>query len=257
MSDAAERTNQPAIPEETAWDRFSANMRTIGGAVLLAIFIRIVLFEAFEIDGASMQPSLLHGDRVVVAKMLYGLYLPGADVASLSWGSPTYGDVVIVHSPADGEDIVKRVVALEGDRIAVRNGVIFRQRPGEAEMTAISQEEVRPCIERELKDGEIWEECIVYEESYDDLRYRISMNPNMRSSYDIEELTIPEGRVFVMGDHRDASNDSRNVRVGPIPFERIKGKALFLYMSQSPQSSAEGFVEGLGIRWDRVFAAVR
>lgn len=255
MSDAAERTNQPAIPEETAWDRFSANMRTIGGAVLLAIFIRIVLFEAFEIDGASMQPSLLHGDRVVVAKMLYGLYLPGAEVATLTWGAPTYGDVVIVHSPADGEDIVKRVVAMEGDRIAIRDGVIYRQRPGEHELTAISQEEVRPCIERELKEGEVWEECIVYEESYDDISYRISMNPGNRD--DMEPREIPEGHVFVMGDHRDASNDSRAFRVGPIPFERIKGKALFLYMSQSHRPSAEGFAEGLGIRWDRVFAAVR
>jgi signal peptidase I len=60
-------------PAETSWQRTSANLKTIGGAVLLAFFIRIVLFEPFEIEGPSMEPTLLNRDRVVVAKFMYGL----------------------------------------------------------------------------------------------------------------------------------------------------------------------------------------
>jgi signal peptidase I len=61
---------------DTRWSRTKANVKTIVGAVLLAMFIRIVLFEAFEIEGPSMEPTLLNGDRVVVAKFMYGLFLP-------------------------------------------------------------------------------------------------------------------------------------------------------------------------------------
>src|SRR5688500_17661074 len=99
-----------APPEETRWQRTKANLKTIGGAVALALFIRIVLFEAFEIEGPSMQPTLLNGDRVVVAKFLYGLFLPFTTEAIVTWGLPDPGDVVIVKSPADDIDIVKRVI---------------------------------------------------------------------------------------------------------------------------------------------------
>ena len=122
----AERRRGPDELEDSSWEKFKANMRTIGGAVLLAIFIRIVLFEAFEIDGPSMEPTLQHGDRVVVAKMLYGLFLPYTHEAVMTWGSPHLGDVVIVNSPADGVDIVKRVIGVAGDTIEIRDGRILR-----------------------------------------------------------------------------------------------------------------------------------
>ena len=103
-----------------------SNLKTIGSAILLAMFIRIVLFEAFEIEGPSMEPTLLNGDRVVVAKFSYGLFLPFMNEAVLSWGLPDVGDVVIVRSPRDNVDIVKRVVGLPGDTIELREGVIYR-----------------------------------------------------------------------------------------------------------------------------------
>ena len=66
-------------PNETRWENIAQNLRTIGGAVLLALVIRTCLFEAFEIEGPSMEPTLLNGDRVVVAKFMYGLFLPFRD----------------------------------------------------------------------------------------------------------------------------------------------------------------------------------
>ena len=76
-----------------------------------------------------MEPTLLNGDRVVVAKFMYGLFLPFRDHADLTWGSPNVGDVVIIKSPADGVDIVKRVIGVGGDfdRDARRRRVPQRQ----------------------------------------------------------------------------------------------------------------------------------
>lgn len=223
--------------EETRWERMNANARTIGGAVLLAIFIRIVLFEAFEIDGPSMQPSLLHGDRVVVAKFMFGLFLPAHDEASFTWGMPHPGDVVIVKSPSDGVDIVKRVIGVEGDTIELRDSVIYRN--GQE----IVQRDLGDCLEEDQLTIEPL--CNIYEETIDDVTYVTS-----RSRHDIRNygpVEVPLDHIFVMGDHRDRSNDSTNPRIGPVSVTRVKGKALFIYMSHTPEH---------GFRGDRFFEGV-
>ncbi|MBX3249322.1 MAG: signal peptidase I [Myxococcales bacterium] len=238
------KPNGTPVVEETSWDRFKANVRTIGGAVLLAVFIRIVLFEAFEIDGPSMEPTLQHGDRVVVAKMLYGLFLPGTSQAVMTWGGPTLGDVVIVKSPADEVDIVKRVVGIPGDVIELRGGLLFRNG------AAIPHEEVGPCVRDEQKDES--PSCKVYEEEVGGVRYHVSQDDYYTD--DMRPVTVPEGHVFVRGDHRDRSNDSTNPMIGPVPVSRIKGKALFIYLSC--HDPAGGFFCG-DFRWSRFFMPVQ
>lgn len=223
-------------PADDGWDRTKANIKTIGGAVLLALFIRIGLFEAFEIDGPSMEPTLLNGDRVVVAKFMYGLFMPFTDEALLTWGIPDVGDVVIVHSPLDNIDIVKRVIGVPGDRIEILDGVVHRN--GEP----IQRRVVGPCRGEQHEPAE---ECEWIEEGIGDHTWYTS-----HSTYSVpdttEELTVPAGHIFVMGDHRDRSNDSRNPRVGMIPGSRVKGRALAIYWSNDAD-----------IRWDRIFDGVR
>ncbi|MEM9863547.1 MAG: signal peptidase I [Myxococcota bacterium] len=251
MGQPAEDIESPD-PEESAWERFKSNVRMIGGAVLLAIFIRIVLFEAFEIDGPSMEPSLQSGDRVVVAKMLYGLFLPWTDDALLSWGEPQLGDVVIVHSPLDGVDIVKRVVGVAGDTIEVRDRQIIRN--GEP----LPIEDLGPCDRSEQQDTNDTE-CRVYEETLGELSYRVSDSGHFRAP--TRATTIPEGHVFVRGDHRDRSNDSTNPLIGPVHISRIKGRALAIYLSCEGDGSG-GFGVGrfrveCDPRWSRFFMSVR
>jgi signal peptidase I len=222
--------------DEERWKRTKSNMKTIGGAILLAFFIRIVLFEAFEIDGPSMEPTLLNGDRVVVAKFPYGLFLPFTNEAVLTWGMPEPGDVVIVKSPFDDIDIVKRVIAVAGDTIEIRDDAIWRN--GEP----IHRRVLGPCREEESSEDPT--DCEWVEEGIGDLRWRTSHSLlSVPESH--PEQTVPPGHVFVLGDHRDRSNDSRNPRVGMIPIERVKGRALAIYWSNESY-----------IRWDRIFSAI-
>jgi signal peptidase I len=222
---------------------WKSNLVTIGGALLLALFIRVTLFEAFAIDGPSMEPTLLDGDRVVVAKHAFGLFLPFADQAVMSWGDPEPGDVVILHSPADNEDIVKRVIGVGGDEIAIRDGKISRN--GEELRTV----ELGPCSNEEQRNLD--PTCRLYQELLDGKGHRIS---HSKHDFPLDRLPlkIPEGHIYVLGDHRDSSNDSRNPLIGAVPRSRIKGKALMIYMSWK---NTGGPLWGR-IRWSRIGSTI-
>jgi signal peptidase I len=219
-----------------------SNLKTIGSAILLAMFIRIVLFEAFEIEGPSMEPTLLNGDRVVVSKFSYGLFLPFMNEAVVSWGKPDAGDVVIVRSPRDNVDIVKRVIGLPGDTIELRDGVIYRNG------TAVPHVSQGPC--RDRPDAGPFG-CEWVEEQVGDHTYRISRNlDSIRTTR--AALTVEDGRIYVLGDHRDRSNDSR--ALGTIPIARVKGQVLSIYWSS--EGGAAGCASIDGLRTDRIFKAV-
>jgi signal peptidase I len=236
-SASRDKPKEPAAEtRDERWDRIKANIKTIGGAILLALFIRIVLFEAFEIDGPSMEPTLLNGDRVVVAKFLYGLFLPFTNEAVLTWGLPNAGDVVIVRSPYDNIDIVKRVIGVPGDHLEMRDDVVYRN--GDPLLRHV----VGPCRghQMEVDDACEWVEEGLGEHTWDTSHASYSVPDSF------DPVTVPPGHIFVMGDHRDRSNDSRNPRVGMIPGSRVKGRALAIYWSNDGD-----------IRWDRVFEPVR
>lgn len=221
--------------DETRWARFASNFRTVAGAVLLALVIRTCLFEAFEIEGPSMEPTLLNGDRVVVSKFAFGLFLPLRDQAEISWGEPHVGDVVILKSPADGVDIIKRVIGVGGDFIEMRADRVYRN--GEPLPTT----EVATCT---TGSGSLQSDCRIYESKVGDHPFRLS---TARISPDPFPIRVPRGHVYVLGDHRDHSNDSRNPMVGAVPINRIKGRALSIYWSSGPE----------GFRWSRMFHQIQ
>ncbi len=219
-----------------------SNLKTIGSAILLAMFIRIALFEAFEIEGPSMEPTLLNGDRVVVAKFRYGLFLPFMNEAVTNWGMPNAGDVVIVRSPRDNVDIVKRVVGLPGDTLELRDGVIYRNN------VAVPHVSLGSCQDR-ADAGPFG--CEWVEEKMGEHTYRISQNlDSLRTTR--SAIKIEPGHIYVLGDHRDRSNDSR--ALGTIPINRVKGKVLSIYWSSEGGPAGCASIDGL--RTERMFRGV-
>jgi signal peptidase I len=232
-SKVAVATAPRTMSDETRGERIWANIKTIGGAVILALLIRTVLFEAFEIEGPSMEPTLLNGDRVVVSKFLYGLFLPLSDQSAVNWSVPELGDVVIIKSPADNVDIVKRVIGLPRDRIGIIDGVVYRNG------AALAVQDIGPCLKGR---GSHNPGCRVWKNFIGDKVFTTSGVPMWQTR---ATLTVPDKHVYVLGDHRDSSNDSRTI--GTIPLRRLKGKALAMYWSSGLE----------GLRWDRVFRKVQ
>jgi len=185
-------------------------------AVILAILIRALFVQAFKIPSSSMEPTLLVGDHILVNKLLYGIRIPFTDARWPQFVSPRRGDVIVFVYPDDRtKDFIKRVVAIGGDTVEIRNKKVI-----------LNGKEVNDphahFFDRMVRSG--------------DMNPRDNMPP----------VTVPPGHLFVMGDNRDFSHDSRFW--GFVPLEDVKGEAFLIYYS------AQTFP---GIRWDRVFDVIR
>jgi len=211
---------------------------SIGGAVFLALFLRAFVVEAFTIPSGSMLPTLQIGDDIFVAKAAYGLRIPLTERALLVWSKPSRGDVVVFSHPHDGQDIIKRVVALGGDSVMLRRGVLFvNNQPVPSEAVD------GPCAYRDYIEAERrWEDrdCDARVETLGARRYVTYTSPGARQR-DFGPVNVPRGEVFMMGDHRDDSNDSRYF--GTVPVSLIKGRALIVWWSRGGPD---------GVRWGRL-----
>jgi signal peptidase I len=213
VESAAETQAQASpSPMRRTWD----GARTVLLALLIGFSVRVGIAEAYVVEGPSMEPTLQNRDRVWVAKYAYGLSVPGVANQVATWSEPAPGDVVIVNSPMDGLDLVKRVIGVGGDRIDIRDGRIYLN--GEL----LAQHMVGPCDPATMLEPD--PTCEVFDESLDGRHYRTSRSPDF---FEYELSTeVPPGHIFVMGDHRDRSNDSRTF--GPVPITRIRGRVLGL-----------------------------
>lgn len=220
-SPASAPSERPVLP--IGWGRVVA-LAVVYVAIVLAqaLSMRVVDYEAFEADGPSMMPTLLHGDRFVIDKGAYGLTLPGMAEQIAHWADPEPGDVVVLRSPADEVDIVKRIIGVAGDRIRIEAGAVYRN----GEPIAVGEPTRCESDDPQFTDSD----SVCVEERIGDRHWRTTFSlAGMPES--LPEILVPEGTVFVMGDHRDHSNDSRNPRLGNVPVERVQGRALGIYWS--------------------------
>lgn len=193
-----------------------AVLAVLGLLVLLVpLSLRVVAVEAFEAEGPSMEPTLGNGDRFAVNKAAYGLFLPFDTEAALSWGAPRLGDVVVLKSPRDHVDVIKRVVGLPGDRIEFRAGRLWRNGK------VVPREPVECAA---LYDGSAcWQEMLGGRE------YQVLRTSTDHPQPDREVELVPPDHFYVLGDHRDRSNDSR--ALGPIHVRQFKGQVTYVYWS--------------------------
>jgi signal peptidase I len=226
---------------------------SIGVAVAIALLLRAFVVEAFQIPSGSMIPTLEVGDHIFVSKFAYGLGIPFTNAKIFEFSEPQRGDVIVFKYPIDpATDYIKRVVGLPGDNIEVRRHEVF------INGKRVPREQIpKPCryVDVQQVPGMVDEhECELWEETLDGRRHSTIQEPG-RGGHDFSRTVVPPGHVFVMGDNRDNSSDSRVW--GTVQHDLIKGRALIVWWSRA---TSQGW--GLGgwfksIRWGRFFQVVR
>lgn len=230
-------------------------LKTLGGAVAIALVLRSFLIEPFNIPSGSMLPKLLVGDYLFVAKWPFGysryslpMGLPLWDGRVPALGGPERGDVVVFKNPADNRtDFIKRVIGLPGDQIQMQAGVLYLN--GEAvpkariddfvvpvsDGTDCAGDFIRPSF-RATVNGEVVCRFPQYRETLPGGRSYAVLDqvPNFPSD-NTGVYIVPEGNYFMMGDNRDDSADSRftiaQSGVGFVPIDNIVGRALVMWFS--------------------------
>lgn len=189
--------------------------------ILLMVFlIRSFVVEPFRIPTGSMRPTLLEGDFILVNKYTYGLRLPLVGKKIFAMNEPKQGDILVFRFPIDTKvDFIKRVVGLPGDKISYKDKVIYvNGKPLSQKFLGIVQDKEPSGLSYPVSH---------YLESIDKSQHSIYIHPTYGEN--LEEITVPPGNYFVMGDNRDNSDDSRVW--GFVPEELILGKAFFIWMS--------------------------
>ena len=186
-------------------------------ALLLALFIRTFIVQAFKIPSGSMIPTLAIGDHILVNKLSYGVRMPFLEKYLVDFGAPARDDVIVFIYPEDrSKDFIKRVVGVAGDNVEVRNKKVFI-------------------------NGKAAEDSHAHFEGYD---------PQLGGTVNGDHYgpkVVPEGHVFVMGDNRDRSYDSRFW--GYVNLSEVRGKAFLIYWSW----------DGIDrwVRWERLGNLIR
>ena len=202
--------------------------------ILIVSSLRSALADWNDVPTGSMKPTIQEGDRVVVNKLAYDLKIPFTTINVAKWGDPDRGDIVVLFSPLDGTRLVKRVVAIPGDKVEMRdnqlfvNGNLAKQSP----------------ILSGTTDGEATH--VVDEDLYG-RKHRLMLTPEIPAVRSFGPVLVPQGSYFVLGDNRDNSNDSRFI--GLIERRRIVGKAVAVAFSLDRQRwfrpRKDRFFEGL------------
>ena len=201
--------NDKQTPKKSA---LRENIEAILLAIVLALFIRTFIVQAFKIPSGSMKETLLIGDHILVNKFLYGVKLPFVSTTIISYKEPQRGDIVVFKFPEDPDkDFIKRVVGVAGDVVEGRDKKIF-----------VNHEPLNHDYGIH-KDSRI-------------------IPGNIQPRDNFGPLVVPEKSLFVMGDNRDHSYDSRFW--GFVNLKSVRGKAFLIYWSWDKSN--------FGVRWKRI-----
>ena len=247
-------------------------------AVALALLIRTFAFEPFRIPSPSMLPGLWVGDYLFVSKYSYGYsrYSFPFGASHSSWnpfqfegrileGAPKRGDVVVFRQPRDTTvDFIKRVIGLPGDRIQVKNRIVYvngkpleRRRLSDEERAEVDSGGIgEPGHPGSAGAHEVFRETSPEGRAY--VVWQIPGSEDTRVN-NTDEYVVPRGHYFMMGDNRDDSTDSRNlVAVGYVPLQNLIGRAEFLFFSTNHKAELwEIHRWPESIRFGRVFKKIQ
>ena len=215
--------SDPIVETENEYPQKSAlreNIEAILVAIVIALFIRTFVVQAFKIPSGSMKQTLQIGDHILVNKFIYGLKIPYLSKTIISIKKPRRGDIVVFKYPVDpNKDFIKRVVGIPGDTVQIKNKRVF-----------INAQPI--------------EDPHAHYTSSPILKGKLSPRDNLAP------ITVPDGKVFVMGDNRDNSHDSRFW--GFVDQRDILGKAFIIYWSWDIQKPLFSIDRLTSVRWGRL-----
>ncbi|MEO8115254.1 MAG: signal peptidase I [Phenylobacterium sp.] len=237
-------------------------IKTVVYALLIALFLRVLFFQPFTIPSASMEPNLYEGDYIIVSKFSYGYshhsvpFSPPLFSGRILERAPQRGDVVVFKLPSNIHvDYVKRVIGLPGDRIQVKQGLLY-----------INDVQVprKPLgVIKEDSGYGFVRDVARYEETLPGGKTYITNDFGTDGELDNTTVfVVPEHDYFMMGDNRDNSSDSRVAPeaggVGFVPAENLVGKAQIILLSWKPGASIfKPWTWVLDIRLNRFFHALK
>ncbi len=180
-------------------------------ALLLALIIRTFVVQAFKIPSGSMEPTLEVGDQILVNKFIYGVKIPFTSIHLFPLVKPKREDIIVFIYPVDPSvDFIKRVIAVEGETVQMKNKKIY------------------------INGSEVPDPHAVYLDNFP--------SPESQNLSNFGPVTVPKGKLFVMGDNRDRSLDSRFW--GFVPLENVHGKSFIIYWSWDSATKS--------VRWGRI-----
>jgi signal peptidase I len=228
-------------PVRSRWRRWwRKEIRPLLLLVVVLFAFRSSMADWNDVPTGSMKPTILEGDRVLVNKLAYDLKVPFTTWHVAEWSNPKRGDVVVFYSPRDGTRLVKRVIGLPGDRIAMRNNHLVLN-GNRVEYDALSGK-----VSGQLAEAEV-ERSQFATEQLPSRAHAVMALPQVPANRDFAPLNVPAGHYFMMGDNRDNSFDSRFF--GPVPRQKIVGRATAVVISFDHQNHWLP-------RWQRTFTAL-
>lgn len=217
-------------------------------ALVLFLFVRTFMVEAFQIPTASMENTLLVGDFLLVNKMVYGAEIPGTDLQFPAFDTPSRGEVVVFEPPPSAHqpprtNYVKRIVGVGGDTLSMHDGRLS--------LNGVEIQEPYAKATPRSSDGP--SSTFAWQREY--LVDRPLRGPYEPTRDNWGPLSVPEGHLFVLGDNRSNSEDSRYW--GFVPREAIRGRPMIVYYSYDRREDPAALPWLTEIRWHRILHGIR
>lgn len=195
--------------------------------IFLFIFLKICVVGIYLVPSPSMLPELIPGDRIIANKLAYGLAIPFIQTPFFQWSTPQRGEVILFSFPNKSEIYIKRVIGLPGDLISFKNGAVYIN-GDELKLQTVShvyltEGDLTPYLENNSR---------LFKKSHD---IYLSKEPS-QTFFETRRFLVPPGKLFVLGDNRDNSTDSR--AYGYVDFKNVYGRASFVLFS----TTGKGFL---------------
>ncbi len=202
-------------------------IRPVAPVVLIVLTFRGAVADWNDVPTPSMHPTIEVGDRVFVNKLAYGLRVPLTHMWIAQWSGPERGEIAVLFSPKDGKRLVKRVIGLPGDQIAMRNNRLYIS--GEA----VEYELEAGVLSEQIVDGRRLRQ-ILATEYLGEHAHLVLDTPDLQAIRSFGPIRVPDGHYFVMGDNRDMSADSR--MFGFVPRHLLVGRSGRVVLSFDPDN---------------------